>query len=76
MTPENTDLLNAKLATTVVLLERIKQLYADIPSVDELTEISDVAAMVASRLEAVKAAWMDSDMPTLDELKEYEEAAE
>jgi hypothetical protein len=68
---EQVDSINEKLAGTVALLERIDKALNDLPSLDELEDMSKEASSILHSFEAVKTSWMDDKMPSLDALNDY-----
>lgn len=50
-------------------LERIKDLWDQLPTQDDMEDLARSAAQVAGLLEQARETWMDDDVPTLDALQ-------
>jgi len=57
-------------------LERIKILWAEVVSEDELIDLSNVAGSIAGSLEQAREAYNSDDFPTVDDLNEIAHPAE
>jgi hypothetical protein len=55
-------------------LERIKTLWEELPTLDDLEELANTAKCVAGCLEKARETYMDGDFPTLDDLQEHTKA--
>jgi hypothetical protein len=56
-------------------LERIKELWEQLPTEDDLEELEQHAAGVAASLEHASATYMDGDFPTVDSIQELAKVA-
>jgi len=65
------ELANELLAT----LERIKAVWAEMPTEDDLATLQDAATNIASVLGQAKETFNDPSFPTEDDLREVAEAA-